>query len=289
MNQYKKRFFGIDSLRISPNNKTSMSVFLRAITVFILFYMALTGVMYLFQRKLLYLPLKIRPSLGNLRGVYTEIQTQTKDELTLTHWYAKKGQACIVVLHGNAGNIEGRAYKFKFLADQGYSLLLVSYRGYGDNPGQPTEADLISDSALALEWLIKQEGRSSEKIVLLGESLGSGVAIALATQYPVKGLIFDGAYSSITEVGQSAYPLIPVRWLLKDTWDSKSRIQKVQAPMLFIHSKKDSVIPFRFSQRLFQAANEPKKSLWLEDSGHNDNLEIESARKSILDFLQSLF
>lgn len=266
-----------------------MNSFLRAISIFILFYMALLGIMYLFQRKLLYLPLKVRPSLGYLSGVYAEVQTQTKDKLTLTNWYAKQARAHIVVLHGNAGNIEGRAYKFKFLVDQGYSVLLVSYRGYGDNPGQPTETDLISDSSLVLEWLLKKEGISAREVVLLGESLGSGVSVALATQYPVKGLIFDGAYSSITEVAQSVYPLIPVRWLLKDTWDSKSRIQKVQAPILFIHSKKDSVIPFRFARRLFQAANEPKKSLWLENSDHDNNLEIESARKAVLDFLQSLF
>ena len=266
-----------------------MSSFLYAIKFFILFYIVFLGIMYVFQRKFIYFPLKIRPSLGSLGGIYTEVQTQTEDQLTLTHWYAKQGRSHIVVLHGNAGNIESRAYRFKFLVDQGYSVLLVSYRGYGDNLGQPTELDLISDSALVLEWLFKQEGVSSEDVVLFGESLGSGVAIALADQYPVKGLIFDGAYSSMAEVGQSAYPFLPVRWLLKDTWDSKSRIQKVQSPTLFIHSKKDSVVPFRFGQKLFQAAKEPKRYIWLEHSGHNDNLEIESVRKSIFDFLQFIF
>ena len=245
--------------------------------------------MYIFQRRFLYFPLKTRPSLGILSGIYTEIQTHTKDQLTLTHWYAKKQRPYIVVFHGNAGNIEGRAYRFKFLVDQGYSVLLVSYRGYGDNPGQPTEEDLISDSALALEWLLKHEGISSKEVVLFGESLGSGVAIALATQYPVKGLIFDGAYSSIAEVGQSAYLFLPVRWLLKDKWDSLARIQKVKSPTLFIHSKKDSVVPFRLAQKLFQAAKEPKRHIWLEHSDHNDNLETESVRKSIFDFLQSVF
>ena len=263
------------------------SVF-QAVITFVFFYVFLTSVMYIFQRKLLYFPLKIRPSLGGLDEVYSEVQTQTGDQLALSHWYSKRGLPYIVVFHGNAGNIEGRGYKFKFLVDQGYSVLLVSYRGYGDNPGQPTERNLISDSTLALEWLFKQEGISPEEVILFGESLGSGVAVALAAQYPVKGVIFDGAYSSIADVGQSAYFLIPVRWLLKDTWDSQSRIQKVRSPILFIHSKKDSIVPFRFAQKLFQAANEPKKSLWLEHSGHNDNLETESVKKSIIDFIQSL-
>ena len=258
------------------------------IKISVLSYVVLVGIMYVFQRKFIYFPSKVRPTLGGFSEIYTEIQTQTKDQLMLTHWYAKQGRPYIVVLHGNAGNITNRAYRFQFLIDKGYSVLLVSYRGYGANPGQPTESDLISDSSLVLEWLLKQEGISSKDVVLFGESLGSGVAIALAAQYPVKGLIFDGAHSSIAEVGQSAYPFIPVRWLLKDKWNSLSRIQKVKAPTLFIHSKKDSIVPFRYAQKLFQAANEPKKHIWLEHSGHNDNLEVESVRKSIFDFLRSI-
>ena len=237
----------------------------------------------------MYFPLKLRPSLEFLDGVYVEVHTQTKDQLKLTHWYAKRGEPYVVVFHGNGGNIEGRGFGFKFLVDQGYSVLLVGYRGYGDNPGQPTEKDIISDSTLVLEWLFEKEGISPKEVVLFGESLGSGVAIALAARYPVKALIFDGAFSSAYEIGQSAYPFLPVRWLMKDTWDSKSRIQKVKSPLLFIHSKKDSVVPFRFAHKLFQTANEPKKHIWLEDkdSGHNTNLEIESVRKSIINFLQS--
>ena len=261
-------------------------IFLRIVMFFIYSYITLIGIAYIFQRKLMYFPLKTHPSLESLERLYTEVHTQTKGQLKLTHWYAKQGQPYIVVFHGNGGNIEGRGYRFKFLVDQGYSVLLVGYRGYGSNPGQPTEQNLISDSALVLEWLFKQEGISAEEVVLFGESLGSGVAIALASQYPVKALIFDGTYSSAVEVGQSAYPFLPVRWLLKDTWDSQSRIQKVKSPLLFIHSKKDSVVPFRFAHKLFQVANEPKKYIWLDGSDHNSNLEIESVRKSIIDFLQ---
>lgn len=264
-----------------------MMVFLRLILFLIFSYVTLLGVAYVFQRKLLYFPLKLRPSLEGLNGIYTEVHTQTKDQLSLTHWYAKRGQPYVVVFHGNGGNIEGRGYRFQFLVDHGYSVLLASYRGYGGNAGQPTEKDLISDSALVLEWLLKEEGISSKEIVLFGESLGSGVAIALATQYSVKALIFDGAFSSASEVGQSAYPFFLVRWLMKDTWDSESRIPKVKSPLLFIHSKKDSIVPFHFGHKLFQAANEPKKHIWLEDSGHNENIEKESVRKSIIDFLQS--
>ena len=265
-----------------------MNLFLYAIKVLVFSYIVLLGIMYVFQRKLIYLPAKIPPSLGDFKGIYTEIQIQTRDKLTLTHWYAKRRAPYILVFHGNAGNIEGRAYKFKFLTDRGYSVLLVSYRGYGGNPGRPKESDLIADTALVIKWLIKEEKISPKEMVFLGESLGSGVAVALASQYSVGGVIFDGAYSSVTDVGQSVYPFIPVRWLLKDTWDSLSRIQKVRSSLLFIHSKNDSVLPFRFAQKLFQTANRPKKHLWLEHSDHNDNLTTPAVRKSIFDFLQSI-
>lgn len=265
-----------------------MKLFLYVAKLFVISYIAFLGIMFVLQRRLLYLPSKTKPSLENFKGIYTEVKSQTQDKLTLTHWYARRGPPYIVVFHGNAGNIEDRAYKFRFLTNRGYSVLLAGYRGYGANPGRPAEPNLIADSALMLEWLIKEENASINEVVLFGESLGSGLAVALATQYPVKGLIFDGAYSSITDVAQSVYPFIPVRGLLKDTWDSLSRIHKVQSPILFIHSMHDPVLPFRFAQKLFQLANEPKQHIWLEHPGHNDNLSPEPVKKAIFDFLQSL-
>ncbi|MCY4321586.1 MAG: alpha/beta hydrolase [Bdellovibrionaceae bacterium] len=265
-----------------------MSTFIYFLKNFIVLYIILLIVLYFIQRKLIYYPLKTRPQLDNLSEFYTEVETQTKEDFKLTHWYAKQGPPYIVVFHGNAGNIEARGYRFKFLVDQNYSVLLVSYRGYGVNPGKASERHLIDDSSLVLEWLLKKEGISSTDVILFGESLGSGVAIALASKYPVKALIFDGAFSSITDVAKSIYSFIPVKWMLKDSWNSEIRIQKSKAPSLFIHAKNDSIVPFRFGEKLFSLANEPKKHIWLEDSDHNSNLEKESVRQSIFDFIQSL-
>ena len=251
-------------------------------------YTVLLVMMYLFQRKFIYFPSKTRPSLGRFSNIYKEWQSQTMDQLSLTHWYSKNNKPCVVVLHGNAGGIKDRVSKFQFLIDDGYSVLLISYRGYDGNLGNPTELNLISDSALALKQFLKTENFSAKDIVLFGESLGSGVVVALATQYAVKGVIFDGAYSSIAEVGQGAYPWIPVQWMLKDQWRSITRIKKVISPTLFIHSKKDAVVPFSLGQKLFQSANQPKKYIWLEHTGHNDNLDSHSVQKNIIDFIQSL-
>ena len=265
-----------------------MSSFLYALRLLIICYAVYLSALYLLQRKLMYHPLKSRPNLEGFKEIYTEIETQTKEGLRLTHWFAKQGPPYIIVFHGNTGHIEERAYKFQFLVDQGYSVLLASYRGYGLNPGQPSEKHLIEDSVLVLEQILQKESIRSEEVILIGESLGTGTAIAVAEKYPVKALIFDSAFSSAADVAQFVYPFVPVRLLLKDSWDSLSRIQKVKAPLLFIHSKEDSTTAFRFGEKLFLAANEPKQHIWLDDSDHNSNLEKESVKQSVIDFIQSV-
>ena len=151
--------------------------------LFVLCYLVFLALLYVFQRRLLYFPSKSRPSLESFKDIYKEIQTQTKEGFSLTHWYSKRGSPYIIVFHGNAGNIEDRASIYKFLADQKYSVLLASYRGYGTNSGTPTEKHLVEDSSFVLEWLLKEENILSKEIILFGESLGSGVAVAFS--YPL--------------------------------------------------------------------------------------------------------
>ena len=264
-----------------------MNFFLYALKFVVVCYALILIGLYSFQRKLIYSPSKEQPSLEGFKGVYTEVKTQAK-EGKLTHWYSKQGDPFIIVFHGNAGGIEGRGGKFKFLADQGYSVLLAGYPGYDLNPGKPTEKNLIDSSKFVLEWFLKERGISSKEVILFGESLGSGVALALASQYPVKAVVLDGAFSSVTDIGKSVYPFVPVRWILKDKWDSESRIHKVKAPLLFIHSKEDSTVPFRFGKKIFLSANEPKKHIWLEGGDHESNLDNDSVKKSIIDFIHSV-
>ena len=262
-----------------------MVYLVKGVLTVVLCYGFVVLAVYALQRKLIYFPSKSAPVLGNLSSVYTQVYTQTSDGIQLLHWYARKGDPVIVVFHGNAGNIEDRGSKFKFLADQGYSVLLAGYRGYGSNSGSPAEQDFIADSALLIDWLLKKEGLSAQDIVFFGESLGSGSAIALAVQYKVKSLIFEGAPSSVLDMAQEAYPFLPVRWMLKDSWDSNSRIKNIKdTPKLFIHAKQDSVVPFRWGQKLFNSALEPKRYLWLDRAGHVDNLDL--VQKEVLSFLK---
>ena len=263
-----------------------MSYFIYFIKLAVSTYAAILLVTYFFQRKFLYYPSKEKPNIDSFRSVYSEVQVPAG--VSLLHWNARRGLPYIVILHGNAGHIESRAAVYQFLAEQGYSVFLMSYRGYGGNPGTPSEKNIVLDASLTLDWLVKKENISAKDIVLLGESLGSGPAVFLAGKYPVKALIIESGFSSVADVGQSAYPFLPVKLLLKDSWNSFQRIKRVSAPSLFIHAKKDPVVPFRFGEKLFSAAEGPKKSLWLERRGHADNLNHPSVKASVLDFLRSL-
>ena len=265
-----------------------MGSFLYAVKLFIVCYIGLVTILYFLQRKMIYFPLKSPPSLEALSDVYKEVTSSTQEGLKLTHWYSKQGPPYIIVFHGNAGNIESRGHRFKFLADQGYSVLLTSYRGYGSNPGKPTEKDLIDDSSLVLQWLLKEEEISSKEVILFGESLGSAVAIATAEKHPVKALVFDGAFSSVRDIARSLYFFIPVTLLLKDNWDSEKRIKNIKSPLFFIHAKQDSTVPFHFGRKLFNSANELKKHLWLDSSDHDANLEKDGVQQSVIDFIQSV-
>ena len=251
------------------------------------------------QTNVAYWPNKNTPVLNDsLVHSYKEIKIQTKDHLEFTHWYAKKGRLIVVVFHSNAGNIQHRWYKFfnkkstnridkyNFLLSAGHSVLIASYRGYGSNPGTPSENKIIEDSQLILKHLIQNEQFSPKDIILFGESLGSAVAIALAMSYPVRGLILEGAPPSFPEVGKDLFPFLPFESLLKgNTWNSKLRIQSVRSPVFFMHRKKDYMVSYRLGQKLFESAKEPKYFLTCSGVGHINTLKNPYARKSVLQFI----
>ena len=244
------------------------------------------GGSYFWQRKLIYFPDQTKPKLNeNHPYPWKEVKTTVKDQLELNHWWILQKAPIILVFHGNAGNIKDRSFKFNFLIEKGYSVFLAGYRGYGGNPGKPSEEKIIEDAEWIVKWIIENTQYSTNQIILFGESLGSCVSIALAEKYPFKGLIFEGAPSSVLDVGRHHYPFIPVRLFLKDTWDSLSRIKNVRSPLLFIHSRKDKIVPFRFGQKLFNEAPDPKQAVWLEHTGHTDNLDEPAVQKAILNFI----
>lgn len=249
-------------------------------------YGSLVGALYLFQRDLLFLPDTSRPSLSRatVPGL-VEVELQTADRLMLRAWSvpAKAGRPTLLYVHGNGGNIGHRAERAGLLAAPGNGVLLVEYRGYGGNPGRPSEEGFHADAEAGLAFLVGN-GVAPSQTILYGESLGSAVAVRLAAESaargsPVAGLILESPFTSIAEVAQHHYPYVPARHLVKDRFDAASRIEMVKAPLFVMHGEQDRVVPFRFGRALYEAAAEPKRGWFPLSADHYTIFDGEALRR----------
>ncbi len=257
-------------------------------------YAAIVVLVFLLQRQMMYPAggVMTTPAEVGLSDV-EEISVTTKDGLKLRSWYAAPapGRPTVVYFHGNAGTIADRAHKARLFAGAGIGMLLVEYRGYGGNPGSPTESGLYADGRANLAWLAAQGG-SPSSWVLYGESLGTGVAVGLAWEQaeagaPVAGLILEAPFTSMADAAQHHYPYLPARWLTRDRYPSLDRIPGVGAPLMIIHGLRDRVVPVGHGKRLFAAAREPKQAVWLEHAGHNDVFDHDGGAR-VLAFIEEL-
>ena len=254
-------------------------------------YLAMAGIMFGCQRSLLYLPEKSRPDpdIYGLPGIET-VTVATADALDLTHWYhppAADTAPVVVVFHGNAGHIGYRVQRFRFLMDAGIGVFLAEYRGYGGNPGKPSEEGLTADGCSVMAYL-SARGIAPERLLIYGESLGTALAIKMAAEYPIAGLVLEAPFTSIADVAQSHYWYMPAKWMLFDKWDAAARIGEVSAPLLVLHGERDKIIPTSFGRRLYEAANQPKEALFLPAAGHNDLFDYPEAPRRILEFVNRL-
>ena len=167
------------------------------------------------------------------------------------------------MFHGNAGHIGHRVEKFTPFLDEGYGLLLVEYRGYGENPGKPTEDGFYKDGVAALEFLSKQN-ISKQKTILYGESLGCGLAVKLSTENKYHSTILEAPYTSIADVASRHYWYLPAKWLVLDRFEILGIINKIKSPLLIIHGKKDNVINIELGKKVFNSAPEPKETLFID-------------------------
>lgn len=213
------------------------------------------------------------------------VQVHTKDGLTLAAWYKKAYPDCptVVYFHGNEGNVKSWAFKLEPLLHAGIGAFFVEYRGYGGNPGTPSEEGLYEDSRSALRFLA-EEGIPWSNAVFMGESLGTGVAVKMAVEFPPARLVLLAPYTSITDVTGGIYWFLPVGLLSRDRFPSINRIGKVHAPLLVVHGENDDIVPVRLGRDLLAAANEPKTGIFFKDAGH-ENLFAFGASDAIADFI----
>ncbi|MEX1206446.1 MAG: alpha/beta hydrolase [Dongiaceae bacterium] len=261
-------------------------------------YLLAMGLLFVFQRQLLYYPSGERPSLetAGLAGRMTPVRLTTADGLELLAWYAAaaEGRPTVVYFHGNAGHIGYRADKVRPYLAAGLGVLLLEYRGYGGNPGRPSEDGLYADARAALDFL-DGAGVAAGRRVLYGESLGSAVAVRMAAERAARlgeasgearvgAIVLEAPFTSVPALAQSKFPIFPTRWLVRDRLDSLARIGAVRAPVLVLHGEQDQVVPIRFGRTLFAAANDPKEMRIFPAAGHED-LDAHGVAEAVLDFL----
>jgi hypothetical protein len=236
-------------------------------------YFAFIVILAVQQRRFVFVPDTRRPDVATT-GVPSAhaVTVRTGDGLDLLAWLAPPdddAQPVVLYLHGNAGNIGDRTVRLATLNRFGWGVMLLEYRGYGGNPGAPTEIGLFADARAGYEAL-RAIGIAGRRIVLWGESLGSGIAVQLATQVEVGAVLLESPYTSIAAIGQKQFPLVPVYWLLRDHFDLIGRIGVVRVPVLVMTGGRDRVVPPAMGQAVFTAANKPKVFWLAPDAGHND-------------------
>lgn len=166
----------------------------------------------------------------------------------------------VLYLHGNAATIASRQNisRNEQLRALGLNVLAIEYRGYGGLDGSPSEETVTADARAGYDYLRAQQV-PAQRIIIYGWSLGSAVAVNVASAVPTAAVILEGAPASLVEIGQRQYPYIPVRLIMRNPFESVEKIGRIHAPALFLHSREDEVIPVAEGRRLFDAANEPKR------------------------------
>ena len=249
-------------------------------------YATVTGALFFGQRRLMYHPDPAVPD-PTAAGVpeMAAVRVATNDGLDLLAWYrpAEGTHPTILYLHGNAGDLGYRGPKVRPYLDAGLGVLLLAWRGFSGNPGSPSEEGLYADGRAALAFL-RGEGVAADRVVLYGESLGTGVAVHLAAETTPAALVLEAPFTSIADVGAVHYWYIPACHLVRDRFESAAKIGAVEAPLLILHGERDRVVPVRLGRALLAAANEPKEGLFVAEADHVD-LYDHGAAAAVLDFL----
>ncbi|WET78044.1 alpha/beta hydrolase [Amycolatopsis sp. QT-25] len=229
---------------------------------------AVFGAAFAFQRKLIYLPEGgPPPGAAVVLPGGRDVTLTTSDGLSLASWYFPVAGAKVAVLvaPGNAGNRVYRAPMARALTARGLSVLLLEYRGYGGNPGEPSEDGLKLDIRAAHDFLAREAGAP---LVYFGESLGSAVVTELAVERPPSALVLRSPFVDLASVGRLRYPFLPVRWLLRDEFPTRDDVARVQAPVTVVYGAADSIVPAQQSREVARAAG--ARTVEVPGAEHND-------------------
>lgn len=244
--------------------------------------------MFLMQDRLLFFPQPLdaasREAIGKRYPFVKEISLRGESGERLSAWHVpgEKDKPLVIYFGGNAEEVSWMIEDARSRVP-GYGWLLVSYRGFGGSEGSPSEATISAD---ALRWHDHAvQALGAKEVIAFGRSLGSGAAVFLASQRPMKTVVLVSPFDSLVEVAKHHYPLLPVKVLLRHPFDSASRAPQISAPLLCIAAARDEVIPVVHARRLFDAWGGPKRWMVLEEAGHNTTDSHPLFWQSVTDFL----
>lgn len=229
------------------------------------------GAAYVFQRQLVYLPTggPLPPASDVLPGG-RDVTLRTTDGLALGAWFlpVSGARATVLVAPGNGGDRSLRAPLARALADRGLSVLLLDYRGYGGNPGSPSEEGLALDVRAARDFLVREAGVAPDELVYYGESLGVAVVAELATEHPPSAMVLRSPFTELAAVGQRHYPFLPVRLLLRDRFPVAEYVAASETPLTVVYGTADAIVPPELSREV--AAKGGAEVVEVSGAGHND-------------------
>ena len=267
--------------------KTPIRALLRLLGILLIFYVVLFAA----QRYLVFPAYMADLTLGKLQtpadyglADFTEVHFTAEDGVPIMGWShpSEKSMPDILYLHGNAMHIAGRAQRYQAFAEAGYGVLALSWRGYGKSGGEPSEEGFYHDARAAITWL--KHAFAAPKIIIYGESIGSGVAVEMAKEQPVFGIVLQSAYTSVADVAAQTYWFLPgIHYLVRDPLDSLSKIAEIRSPILIIHGERDDLIPIAHGKQLAAAATSRTQFIAIPNAGHVD-IPDQLVIKAMLDF-----
>jgi pimeloyl-ACP methyl ester carboxylesterase len=252
---------------------------IRSLATVLAAILLLLALIWIFQRRLIYLPsVRPVPPASRVLANNEDVTLKTKDGLELGAWFVSpSGEATmgVLVANGNAGDRSFRAPLATALADRGFAVLLFDYRGFGGNPGTPTEKGLALDARAALDFMVKDAGLAPDRLLYFGESLGTAVVTELATEHPPAGLVLRSPFVDLASIGRIHYPYLPVGLLLKDRYPVARHLAGLQVPTTVVYGEVDSIVPPSQSRAVAESAQD---AVLVEVPGanHNDRALLDS-------------
>ena len=243
---------------------------MKILLIVLITYLLVLVILYFFQRNLLYHPSENNYFGDKLTVSIDKIKIKSKDNIELMGWYHKKDSKnykTILFLHGNAGSLENRIHKINHFQNMKINFLIIAWRGFSGNKGNPTEKGLYEDAESAINWL-KNKGIRTKDIIIYGESLGTGIATEIAQNNTFAGVILESPFTSMIDAAKNKYPFFPIRFLLKDKYESDKKIKNIKSPLLIMHGESDKIVPFWMGKKMYDIANEPKYFYFTKYDNH---------------------